>query len=62
MTARRSTAAAATVVGGRIYVIGGYDDGSIRLSSVEVYDPARSVWEAAPPMTTRRSNAAAAVV
>eukprot|EP00966_Prymnesium_polylepis_P034093 792790-Prymnesium_polylepis.1 len=60
MTARRSLVATA-VVGDKIYAIGG-NGGSTYLSSVEVYDPARSVWEAAPPMTTRRSFAAAAVV
>ena len=58
-TARSATAAA--VAGGKIYVSGG-SDGANRLRSVEVYDPARSVWEAAPPMATARSCAAAAVV
>eukprot|EP00966_Prymnesium_polylepis_P302784 6994873-Prymnesium_polylepis.1 len=56
MTVRRSRVAAA-VVGGKIYVSGGFD-GSNQLSSVEVYDPARSVWEAAPLMAAARSTAA----
>eukprot|EP00966_Prymnesium_polylepis_P233772 5407345-Prymnesium_polylepis.1 len=53
--------AASAVVGGKIYVSGGFD-GINCLSSVEVYDPARSVWEAAPPMAAGRTDAAAAVV
>eukprot|EP00966_Prymnesium_polylepis_P268265 6197266-Prymnesium_polylepis.1 len=53
--------AAAAVVGGKIYVSGGRS-GSNYLSSVEVYDPARSVWAAAPSMATVRFAAAAAVV
>eukprot|EP00966_Prymnesium_polylepis_P083181 1926783-Prymnesium_polylepis.1 len=56
MAAGRTDAAAA-VVGGKIYVSGGYD-GINCLSSVEVYDPARSVWEAAPPMAVARRRAA----
>eukprot|EP00966_Prymnesium_polylepis_P035964 834486-Prymnesium_polylepis.1 len=48
---------------GRFFVIGGSEDGATGTTRVDVFDVARGVWEAAPPpMTARRSNAAAAVV
>jgi kelch-like protein 17 (actinfilin)/kelch-like protein 20 len=41
--------------------MGGYDDQSDALSSVERYDPAKNAWEAAEPMSMARSAPAAAV-
>eukprot|EP00966_Prymnesium_polylepis_P091657 2121640-Prymnesium_polylepis.1 len=56
---------AAVVLDNRLYVLGG---ASIKigemhtLSSVEVFDPTRGVWEEAPAMGARRAGLAAAAL
>lgn len=50
------------VVGGKIYVIGGYKSGSGVLDTVEVYDPASDTWEIKTPMPTPRFGLGIAVV
>jgi hypothetical protein len=45
----------------RMVALGG-NDGSSRLSSCEVYDPASNSWRAIAPMGSKRQNLAAAVV
>jgi large repetitive protein len=54
--------AAAKMVDGKIYVVGGMDADGASLASVEVFDPATSGWTSAPPMTTRRDNPGSAVL
>lgn len=57
--------ASASVVNGKIYVIGGYyDEGSNRKRSnkVEVYDPSNDTWEVVASIPTERSWATSAVV
>eukprot|EP00966_Prymnesium_polylepis_P078829 1827083-Prymnesium_polylepis.1 len=45
---------------GRIFVLGGSKSGR-SVTRVEIFDVARGVWEAAPPMAAGRHAAAAAV-
>lgn len=47
------TGCSASVVNGKIYVIGGYSAGF--LSTVEVYDPLTNSWSTSAPMPTPRS-------
>ena len=46
------------VIGGKIYAIGGTraDNGTIYLSSAEVYDPSTNVWTSLAPMSTARRD------
>jgi glucose/arabinose dehydrogenase/N-acetylneuraminic acid mutarotase len=53
--------ATAQSIGGKIYVIGGMDNGA-SLASVEVFDPSTGTWSAGPTMGTRRDNAGSAVL
>ena len=46
--------AGAAVLGGNIFVVGGFDDRNQNLSSVESFDPATGIWTAVPPMSTAR--------
>jgi N-acetylneuraminic acid mutarotase len=62
--ATRRNAAAAAVVDGKLYVIGGRAPGirasdQTSLASVEVYDPATNTWRAGPDLPQARSGAAA---
>ena len=57
-TARASLAA--SVVDGKIYTIGG--GAGVRLSTVEVYDPANNTWRSVAKMPTARYNLDTAVV
>lgn len=50
----------ASMVNGKIYIIGGYSAG-FDLSTVEVYDPVTDLWSSAPPMPTPRKNLTTAV-
>ncbi len=56
---RQETAVVA--LGGRIYVLGGFDGDKRVLDTVEAYDPARDRWEARKPlpMPLHHANAAA---
>ena len=58
-TARNSLTSA--VVDSKIYCIGGYN-GSSRLNTVEVYDPATNSWEIKTSMPTARSSLVSEVV
>ncbi|VDD82369.1 unnamed protein product [Mesocestoides corti] len=49
------------VVGGLIYVIGGFN-GALRVRSVDIYDPVRRCWRAGPSMECRRSTLGVAVL
>merc|ERR1719433_1433828 len=57
---RRFLAAAA--LRGRIYAIGGEDDGFAALCDVECFSEQTSCWELLPPMPTRRRGLAAVVL
>eukprot|EP00933_Yihiella_yeosuensis_P016743 TRINITY_DN14188_c0_g2_i1.p1 TRINITY_DN14188_c0_g2~~TRINITY_DN14188_c0_g2_i1.p1 ORF type:complete len:520 (-),score=108.82 TRINITY_DN14188_c0_g2_i1:104-1663(-) len=46
---------------GKLYIFGGHDGQKV-LSSVERYDPDRSLWQMQPPLLVKRYAAAAAVV
>lgn len=67
-TARNSAAAA--VIGGKIYVVGGRrfirsSDGTTRMANfadLEVYDPERDAWETRAPMPQAQGGLGAAVV
>ena len=50
----------ASVPGGKVYAIGGYN--GHYLASVSGYDPATNAWAAAPSLGTARANLAAAVL
>ena len=45
----------------RLYAVGG-SDGSMRLSSVECYDPGNSSWAFVAPMNTSRSGVGVGVL
>ena len=50
------------VVDGKLYAVGGQDDGSI-LSSVEIFDPSTGQWSAvAATMSTGRKSLAVAAM
>jgi N-acetylneuraminic acid mutarotase len=49
-------------VNGKIYAIGGYNDSSGCLSTVEEYDPATDTWTTKTPMPTTRAGLAIGVV
>lgn len=46
--------AAAAAVGGRLYVVGGFDGAF--LANVEVFDPSWNEWSPGPPMSQRRGG------
>ena len=52
----------ASVVDGKIYVIGGLSNQSIALPTVEMYDPATNTWEQKTDMPTARMNLSTCVV
>ena len=51
---------ASGVLGGRLYVLGGFDGG--RLASGERYDPETDAWEDVAPMGTRKYDHSTAVL
>lgn len=53
---------AAGVIGGKLYVAGGYDDGLQTHTRLEIYDPTTNTWSAGPAMPGKRSGAGAAVL
>ena len=46
---------------GLVYAVGGFN-GSLRVRTVDVYDPLRDVWSSAPNMEARRSTLGVAVL
>lgn len=56
-TARHS--AAATVLNGKIYVLGGVTESRTATTAAEVYDPETRTWQSLPPMPFARSLHAA---
>jgi N-acetylneuraminic acid mutarotase len=56
-------APAAVALGGRIYVVGGFEEQTnLPTDRVEVYDPARNRWSTGPPLPAPRGGHAAAVL
>jgi len=49
------------VVNNQVYVCGGFN-GSLRVRTVDVYDPVKDVWCTVQPMEARRSTLGAAVL
>ena len=49
------------VVNNLVYVCGGFN-GSLRVRTVDVYDPVKDVWTTVKPMEARRSTLGAAVL
>jgi glucose/arabinose dehydrogenase len=54
--------AAAQVLGGKIYVVGGMAGNGASLPTVEVFDLAAGTWSAGPSMAVRRDNPGAAAL
>ena len=50
------------MLGGDIYVVGGYSNAGGRLANVERYSPATNAWTVETPMNVARSGVAAGVV
>jgi hypothetical protein len=55
------TEAAAAVLDGEIYLIGGYAPPAVTVPIVEIYDPTRDEWRPGPPLPVPVNHAAAAV-
>ena len=53
-------AQAVAMLDGKLYAVGGYDNGP--LSSLERYDPATNAWEAVAPMAAARVKAFAVLM
>ena len=49
------------VIGGLVYAVGGFN-GSLRVRTVDVYEPMKDVWSSIPSMEARRSTLGAAVL
>jgi N-acetylneuraminic acid mutarotase len=56
MPTPRMGLAAATSPDGRIYALGGNNDGYTHLDTAEAYDPATDTWSTLVPMPTARRN------
>ena len=59
-TARQAHASA--VVGGKLYVFGGFAASEPPLSTAEVYDPASNSWTPVTSLTSARGDIAAAAL
>jgi len=59
MAVARERHAAVALRDGRVLVIGGYGNNTVRLASAEIYDPASDSWHTTGPMTSPRSELAA---
>jgi len=53
--------AGVAVLGGLVYAVGGFN-GSLRVRTVDVYDPAKDSWSSVASMEARRSTLGAAVL
>jgi kelch-like protein 2/3 len=53
--------AGVTVINGMVYAVGGFN-GSLRVRTVDMYDPIRDVWSPMASMEARRSTLGAAVL
>ena len=52
----------ASAINGKIYAVGGTQNGRDGLQSVEIYDPIADTWTKAPDMPTARTNLATSAV
>ena len=50
------------VVGGKLYAVGGFNNGSGALATVEAYNPLNDTWSTVAPMSTPRNTIAVGVV
>jgi uncharacterized repeat protein (TIGR03803 family) len=53
---------AAAVLGGEVFVVGGYNTSGTVLSNVQIYNPSTNTWSAGPPLPTATGASSAAVV
>jgi hypothetical protein len=53
---------AAVAVGGKLYVLGGFDERGAVLADVQIFDPATCAWSAGPSLPAAVHHANAAVV
>jgi kelch-like protein 2/3 len=49
------------VVNGLVHAVGGFN-GSLRVRTVDVYDPVKDIWSACPSMEARRSTLGVSVL
>ena len=49
------------VINGLVYAVGGFN-GSLRVRTVDVYDPVKDIWTSCPSMEARRSTLGVAVL
>ena len=49
------------VINGLVYAVGGFN-GSLRVRTVDIYDPIKDTWSAVASMEARRSTLGAAVL
>lgn len=49
------------VLNGLVYAVGGFN-GSLRVRSIDVYDPLKDTWNSCPSMEARRSTLGVAVL
>lgn len=50
-----------SIIGGRVYAVGGFN-GSMRVRTVDVYDPTTDQWTSCASMEARRSTLGVAVL
>jgi kelch-like protein 2/3 len=60
MPSRRCRAGLAVVLG-KTYAVGGFN-GSLRVKTVDIFDPQTGKWTSGPPMNARRSTLGVAVL
>ncbi len=61
-SARGHVSSSAVVVGGRIVVVGGTDQGNTASASVEAYDPAANAWTTLPALPVGRKSPVAGLI
>ena len=49
------------MIGGKVYAVGGFN-GSLRVRTVDVYDPVRDAWTSCASMEARRSTLGVATI
>lgn len=49
------------MINGLVYAVGGFN-GSLRVRTVDVYDPVKDMWTSCPSMEARRSTLGVAVL
>lgn len=55
------SSAGVALINGLVYAVGGFN-GSLRVRTVDMYDPMKDIWTACPSMEARRSTLGVAVL